>query len=425
MLKSIEQIKFMKPNGEIQDFDLNKMQMFLRRIGIAEEDIPTLLGDFYEEVDTVMHTDNVISALERVASRRISPAHTQFEKYAGVLYLEGVKSRDFGGNYPTLELLSSASNVDWDWVSNFDKEDIEELNGYIKPERDTIFNYKSAVIFHQKYCLGLKDVKHPVSGSISTIKELPQLAYMRVAMFLTANDGDIGKTKKIYDALSTHQFTLATPIMVNALTYRPQTSSCVLTTVGDSTDSILDINDKIGTMSKNIAGVATNIQHLRSRGSLIAHGVTSGPVPFIKCFEATVSAFNQGGTRPGALCIYFQWWHPDVIDLLSLKSNGGIEENRARRLKYALKVNDLFLQKVIQNEEVALISPHIATELYGLVGEEFNEAYEKYLKDPSTKKIQAREIWKKFIKERVETGNIYLFHEENVNLPSMLNQYIG
>lgn len=418
-LRTIKDIKFIKRSGEIQDFDETKMLRYLEKVGIPAQDAKTLLDDFFEEVGSTLPTSEVISALERVAKRRITPATPQFEDYSGILYLEGVKNKDYRGKYPHLNILLQAENINAKEIQEkFTVGEIDELNDYIKTSRDSKFNYKAAAIFHQKYCLLLKGLG---------IRELPQIAYMRVAMFLTKDitKDKLQNTKRIYDAISQHKFTLATPIMVNAFTTRPQTSSCVLMTVDDCTNSLLDINTKIGIMSKNIAGVACNIQNIRARGSLISNGVTSGPIPFLKVFEATVTAWNQGGTRPGALCIYFQWWHPDVIDLLSLKSNGGTDENRARRLKYAFKINNIFLRKVLNDEQVALVSPHEAPELYGLVGEEFEKAYQKYLDDPNTTKIRAREIWAKFMKERVETGNIYAFHEENVNLPTMLNEYIG
>lgn len=426
MLKTIKEIKFMKRDGRIEDFNEHKMLSFLEKIGIPEDAAKTLLGDFFEEISTTLRTSEVISALERVASRRITPASPQFEDYAGILYLEGVKNKDYRGKYPHLNILKEASNIRF--PETFTEAEIEDLNDYLKPARDLKFNYKAAAIFHSKYCLNLRDVKHPANGSISPIKELPQIAYMRVAMFLTANLPDeerLKECKRIYDNISLHRFTLATPIMVNAMTNRPQTSSCVLMTVGDHTDSILDINRKLGVMSKNIAGVAIDISQLRARGSLISNGVTSGPVPFLKLFEATVTAFNQGGTRPGALCIYYPWYHQDILDLLVLKSNGGTDENRARRLKYALKVNDIFIRKVENDEEIALVSPHEAEDLYGLYSEEFEKAYQKYLDDPNTKKIKAREVWKSFCKQRAETGNIYLFHTDNANKVSMLNEYIG
>lgn len=433
----IKEIKFIK-DGVIEDYDEARMLRFLNRLGIQKPQ--ELLDDFCEEVNGMLRTNEVISTLERVAARKITPAKDFWEYDAAALYLAAAMNKDWNGKYPSISELKKSDKIHSAMLSLFD-DYIEELDAYIKPERDRLFTYKAISLFHGKYC-------HDIN--LTGRKELPQMAYMRTAMFLSlqnqVNDSekfkqalktqdleklkeifkvDIESVKAIYDCLSNHLFTVATPIMVNALTIRPQTSSCVLLEVGDSTESLLDVNTKLGTMSAAIAGTAVNVQKLRAKGSKITNGRTSGPIPFIKVFESTVSAWNQGGTRPGALCVYFQWWHPDVLDMLSLKSNGGTEENRARKLKYAIKINDLFIRKVMNDEEVALISPNEAPELYGVYGREFEERYEKYLKDPKTQKIRAREIWSKIFKERTETGNIYLFHEENVNQVSMLNKYIG
>lgn len=423
----IKEIKFIK-DGNIEDYDEARMLRFLNRLGIQRPQ--ELLEDFCEEVNGTMRTNEVISTLERVAARKITPAKDFWEYDAASLYLAAAMNKDWNGKYPSMLELKKSEKIDQNMLSLYD-DYIEELDAYIKPERDKLFTYKAISLFHGKYC-------HDIN--LTGRKELPQMAYMRVAMFLGLEQLgnldnsstkvkefkiDIDAVKSIYDCLSLHQYTMATPTMVNALTIRPQTSSCVLLEVGDSTESLLDTNAKIGTMSAWLAGTAVNVQKLRAKGAKITNGRTSGPIPFIKVFESTVSAWNQGGTRPGALCVYFQWWHPDVIDMLSLKSNGGTEENRARKLKYALKINDYFIRKVLNDEEVALVSPNDAPDLYGVYGKEFEERYEKYLKDPKTQKIRAREIWIKMFKERTETGNIYLFHEENVNQVSMLNRYIG
>lgn len=415
MLK-IKDIKFVK-DGDIETYDADRMNRYLKRIGIPQAAIDTLIDDFYEEVNEYLRVEEVVNTLERVASRRISPAHPEWEDYAGILYLAGIFKKDWNSEYPSVREFIGCPRIDQSKL--MEMEDIfDELDKMIKPERDRLFNYKAIMTFHSKYCLDMKGGK----------KEMPQLTYMRIAMFLGWDKNDSQSLEKIrnyYEAISQHWFTLATPIMVNSLTIRPQTSSCVLLEVGDDTRSLLNVNQKIGVMSANLAGTACNIQKLRARGSKIDNGYTSGPVPFIKVFEATVSAWNQGGTRPGALCVYFQWWHRDVMDLLALKSNGGTDENRARRLKYAVKLNDFFIRSVLENKDVAILSPHEAKDLYGVYGQEFEKRYEKYLQDPKTTKISARSIWVKMFKERVETGNIYLFHEENVNSVSMLNRYIG
>lgn len=413
---TIKEIKFVK-NGEIEEYDEARMLRFLNRLDIQNPE--ELLADFCEEVNEFMRVEEVIGTLEMVASRKITPANNHWEYDAAKLFLSAKLNKDWQGKYPKIECLKESQKIDHTLLDLLGDDQLKELNDYIDPKRDSLFTHKSASIFHGKYC-------HDIN--LTGRKEMPQITYMRVAIFLTIEDikkGSLQETKELYDALSLHHYTLATPIVVNALTVRPQTSSCVLLEVGDNTESLLDVNAKVGTMSAWLAGTAVNIQKLRAKGQKITNGRTSGPIPFIKVFESTVSAWNQGGTRPGALCVYFQWWHPDVIDLLSLKSNGGTEENRARKLKFAIKLNNFFIDAVLNDEEVALISPNEAPDLYGVWGEKFEEIYRKYLNDPRFKKIRAREIWAKIFKERAETGNIYLFHEENVNEVSMLDRYIG
>lgn len=141
---------------------------------------------------------------------------------------------------------------------------------------------------------------------------------------------------------------------------------------------------------------------------------------------------NESGKKTlihnsGALAIYFSWWHLDVDGILSLKSNGGTDENRARGLMYAMKVNRIFVEAVNNNEDIYLFDPKETPDLIGVYGEEFEKAYYYYIEKTNIrkKKINARDLWEKAMKERSETGNIYLYHEENVNEVSLLKRYIG
>jgi len=300
-------------------------------------------------------------------------------------------------------------------------DEIERLNSVIVPERDLNFTYKSLSIFFDKYCLNYTKTRK---------LELPQITYMRVAIALMIEEDD--KVQRIieeYNALSTHLYTRATPINMNALTPNQQLSSCVLTTLIDDSHNILDTGKNLGIYSKYKGGTALDITSMRAKGSYIegTQGYSSGPIPFMKFFESIMKAWNQGGKRAGSLAVYFSWWHIDVFDLLSLKSNGGTEENRARGLKYALKLNQIFIDKVQSNEDIYLFDPKDTPKLIGVYGEEFNRNYNEYVAKTSIrrKKVNARELFQKFSKERSETGNIYVFHEENVNDGNMTDRYIG
>lgn len=306
-------------------------------------------------------------------------------------------------------------------VMSFEIDELVELNEAIVPERDLLFNYKGLVTFFDKYCLNYSKTKK---------LELPQISYMRVAMALMINEEDrIKKTIELYNAISKHEYTVATPIMLNALTPGQQLSSCVLNTLSDDSHNILDTGKNLGIYSKFKGGTSLDITAMRASGSYIegTQGYSSGPVRFMKFYESIMKAWNQGGKRPGALAIYFSWWHMDVTDILSLKSNGGTDENRARGLQYAIKMNQRFLDAVLANEEIYLFDPKDTPKLVGVYGEEFDKIYDEYVNKSSIrkKKVSAKELWYKIMKERSETGNVYLYHEENVNSTSMLNRYIG
>ncbi len=229
--------------------------------------------------------------------------------------------------------------------------------------------------------------------------------------------------------LSQHYFTLATPIVLNAGTQSPQLSSCVLSKMGDSAESIMDSSKDIAIYSKYKGGNAVDISSIRASGSYILgnSGYSSGPVPFLKIVESTIKAFNQGSSRPGACAVYFQWWHYNFEELIVLKSNSGTEENRARHLKYSVKINDLLIKRFLAKENVTLFDPNEVPLLMNKYGKEFEEQYVKYEQMQGVRKkvIPAKKVFEMIMKERVETGNIYLFHEENVNKVSMLNRYIN
>jgi ribonucleoside-diphosphate reductase alpha chain len=217
--------------------------------------------------------------------------------------------------------------------------------------------------------------------------------------------------------------------MLNAFTPNQQLSSCVLSTLADDTHNIVDTGKNLAIYSKFKGGTSLNITEMRAKGSYIegTQGISSGPIPFMQFYGKIMKAWNQGGKRPGALAIYFSWWHLDVTDILSLPSNGGTDENRERGLKYALKVNRIFAKAVLNNEDIYLFDPKDVPDLIGKFGKEFEKKYFEYVDKTSIrkKKINARELIEKVFKERTETGKVYLFHEENVNEATLLNRYIG
>ena len=423
-------ITIIKRDGRKQPFSAEKIRkVCLWACDGNEVFADELIRDTEIKLHKEIHIRDMFQQLIITAVNKISMLYPVWEDFAAKLELMKIYKETYyiskAEEYPhMIDILNKGVEhkiYDKQTISLYTDEELQIINDAIKPERDLLFNYKGLVTFFDKYCLNYTKTKK---------LELPQHAYMRVALSLMVQEEDrVQRVIELYDAISQHQYTVATPIILNSLTPGQQLSSCVLSTLNDDTHSILDTGKNLGIYSKFKGGNALDISAIRAKGGYIegTQGYSSGPVPFMKYFESIMKAWNQGGKRPGALAIYFNWWHLDAFDILSLKSNGGTDENRARGLQYAIKLNDYFLDAVKYNKDVVLIDPKDATSLLNTYGEEFNQTYEHYINKTNvrTKIVNARELWQKIMKERSETGNIYLFHEENINDTTMLNRYIG
>lgn len=423
-------ITIIKRDGRKEPFSPEK----LRNVALYATEHNTFMADeLIRDTEIKLHKEihikDMFQQLIITSVNKISMLQPIWEDVAAKLQLLSIYKESYNISkiyeYPHLAdiLIKGMEHKIYDRKSviKYSSDEIEQLNKSIVPERDYLFNYKGLVTFFDKNCLNYSKTKK---------LELPQHTYMRVAMALMINENDrIKRIIELYDAISKHEYTLATPIMLNALTPGQQLSSCVLNTLDDDSHSILDTGKNLGIYSKFKGGTALDISAMRAKGGYIegTQGYSSGPIPFMKFYESIMKAWNQGGKRPGALAIYFNWWHLDVMDILSLKSNGGTDENRARGLQYAVKLNQYFLDAVKNDDEVTLFDPKDCSDLLGKFGLEFNLMYENYSNKTyiRRKKVKARDLWEKIMKERSETGNIYLYHEENVNETTMLNRYIG
>jgi len=419
-----------KRSGKEQQYDAEKMKRVVlwatdKNEYLTEDLLDSVIIKLYDRIKISDVYDEVI----KTAANKISLLNPDWEYITAKLYLlklykeSGIVKE---GHYPHLnDVLDKGLHHNIykkTFVHAYTEDDIEDFNCAIDRTRDYLFTYKGIITFNDKYCLNYSKTKK---------LELPQHAYMRVAMFLHYKE-KVDRKKRVintYNNLSKHMYTAATPIMLNAGTRSAQLSSCVLNQVDDDSHSILDTVKNLGIYSKFKGGTALDVSHLRAKGSYILgnQGNSSGPIPFIKMVESAMKAFNQGGKRPGSCAIYYQWWHIDVEDMIVLKSNGGTEETRARGLKYSIKINDLFIERFINDEDISLFDPKDVPDLFDIIGREFEEKYVEYENKVSLrrKKISARDLWFSIMKERSETGNVYLFHEENVNFNNMLDRYIN
>lgn len=428
---NIDELEVIKRDGRIEKYEVFKM----RRVCLWSCDenqyyADALISSTRIKLYNKIKIEDVYNELIKSAANKISRITPQYEMIAAKLLLLkiykdvwNIKKTKYPEYSEVVKKGLTNGKYSKEVFNSFSQEEIVELGTFINQERDFLYTYKSLYTFYEKYCLNLKKTKK---------LELPQHVYLRVAisLFHKEHKNDrIELIKNFYNELSCHNFTLATPIMLNAGTKNQQLSSCVLSKMDDDSHSIMDTIHSAALYSKNKGGLSIDVSSIRSSGSYIEgnNGFSSGPVPFIKMIESTVKAFNQGSIRPGACAIYFQWWHYNFRELVVLKNNTGTEENRARNLKFSVKINDLLIKRVLGNKDVTLFDPKDVPELLEITGKEFEAKYEEYENKSGIKKIviSAREVISLIFKERTETGNVYLFHEENVNSVSMLNRYIN
>ncbi|AET34393.1 ribonucleoside-diphosphate reductase large subunit [Campylobacter phage CPX] len=416
-------INVVKRNGTVEKYSPDKMYKFLLKVCDNKELYAmNILSKSKIKLRDNIKIQDLYDEILSTTVNEISMLYPMYEKFAAKLYI--IKYRKNIGDEISLSsvlklgLLSGVYSSDF--VNSFSEDEIQELDKYIDNDRDYLFqNYKAISMFYTKYCL----------NRTKTIKlETPQITYMRVAMFICMNESNrVEKIKRIYDLISTHKFTYATPIMLNSGINKGQLSSCVLAKMGDDSHSILATNDNLAIYSKNKGGTACDVSALRATGSIIdGVGVSSGPIPFIKLLDSTISAWNQGSTRKGSCCVYYPTWHMDVQNLIMLKDNGGTESTRARNLQYAIKIDDVFVKRWYNNENYTLFDPKDTQKLLDSFGDDFEKCYLEYEQKSNIRKksINARELFDEILKYRVETGNIYIFFTDNVNKQGMLNRTV-
>ena len=242
---------------------------------------------------------------------------------------------------------------------------------------------------------------------------------MRVSLFLYL--GNIEKGLECYKFMSNKNFIHATPTLFNAGTNSPQLLSCFLLGLDDSIDSLFKVNSDCAKISKNSGGIGIDFDKIRCKNSYIrgTNGKSNGIIPFLKVYNETARAVNQGGKRNGSFAIYLQPHHPDIIDFLNLRRNNGNEDERARDLFTALWVSDLFMKRVKTNKEWSLFNPDDCLELSDSYGEEYEKLYLKYEKEKKyLKRLPAREIWNAIITSQIETGTPYILYKDHINKKS-------
>ena len=416
-----------KSNGDIAPIDLDKVHRMVEAAckdvaGVSESAVEMNSGlQFYDGITT----KEIQSILIKSAADLISLESPNYQYVAARLLLFQVRKNVFNTKwkdskiYPALKDIVvrniNTSVYDERLVTYYDDEEWDKLDSYMKHDRDFLFTYAGLRQIVDKYLVQ--------DRSNGKLYESPQYMYMLIAAVLFKEypeETRLQYVKKYYDAISQFKINIPTPIMAGIRTPLRQFASCVLVDVDDSLNSIFSSDMAIGRYVAQRAGIGINAGRIRGLGSKIRGGEVqhTGVIPFLKKFESTVRCCTQNGVRGGSATVHFPIWHQEIEDILVLKNNKGSEDNRVRKLDYSIQISKLFYERFLRNEDITLFSPHQVPGLYEAFGtDEFDELYEKYERAYSIpkEKVNAQELFMKLLKERAETGRIYIMNIDHCN----------
>ena len=372
-----------------------------------------------------MSTAEIQEVLIRSANDLISLDAPNYQYAAARLLSYGTNKQVFG----EYNAITFQQNIDRNIergvydpaiLDSYTQEEIEKLDSYIHHKRDENFTYAGLRQVVDKYLCQ--------DRSTGEIFETPQMMYMMIAATLFANypkETRMHYVRRYYDATSLFKINIPTPVMAGVRTPVRQFASCVLVDSDDTLDSIFASDMAIGRYTAQRAGIGINAGRIRGvnskiRGGEVAH---TGIVPFLKKFESTVRCCTQNGVRGGSATTHFPFWHQEIEDILVLKNNKGTEDNRVRKLDYSIQLNKTMYERLLTGGDITLFSPHDVPGLYdAYFGDPvvFQELYEKYERAYSIKKktIPAMELFSALIKERAETGRIYIMNVDHCNTHS-------
>ena len=360
-------IQVTKRNGTRETLDINKFHKVaeyacegLSGVSVSDLEIKTHI-QFYNGIKS----SDIQETLIKAAADLISEEAPNYQYVAGRLINYNLRKEVYG-QYEPINLLThyfevaTAGYYDWGIYDAYSPDEWVELNKYIDHDRDNLLTYAAMEQFRGKYL-----IRNRVTNKFY---ETPQMAFMLIAMTLFQNytQDRIKWVKELYDAISTFDISLPTPIMAGVRSPQRQFSSCVLIETDDSLDSINATSSAIVKYVSQKAGIGIGGGSIRAIGSPIRNGDAShtGVIPFWKHFQSAVKSCSQGGVRGGAATLYYPLWHYEVEDLLVLKNNKGTEDNRIRHLDYGVQFNKVMYERLLSGGNITLFSPHDCPDLY-------------------------------------------------------------
>ncbi|RSL29238.1 hypothetical protein D7Z54_32390 [Salibacterium salarium] len=415
-------------------FDQERLETFIReKLGVTDE---AFIGKIVRSISAKdeFQADSITELIVNTALENIDEVNADWtyiaaKTYLTKLYKEASRNRSYdasekyGDFYGLLKKLAGMGVYSPAILEKYSRDEIKELSEVIEPDRDLLFNYPGL------YTLATRYLADDRKGNTY---ELPQERWLVIAMTLMQDEPADKRShlvKEAYWALSNLYMTVATPTLANAGLSHGQLSSCFIDTVDDSLIEIYNSNTDIARLSKDGGGIGTYLGKVRALGSDIKGytGVSSGIIPWIKQLNNTAVSVDQLGSRKGAIAVYLDVWHADILAFLDLKLNNGDDRQRAHDIFTGVCLPDLFMETVEKRGDWYLFDPHEVRQVMGYSLEDyydetkgsgsFREKYEECVQsnELTKTKVPAIQIMARIMKSQLETGTPYMFYRDTVN----------
>jgi len=424
-----------KSDGSTELFSIEKIRKILKRASediVDDIDIDALIVQLQSEVYDGITSRDIAHSLVLVTRSFIErdPAYSTLAArllLQTIVYKDSISYSSKSGSFEQQYKSAFVANMKESIKLGFIDEkmlgfDLDKLASSLKPERDDLLKYLGVQTLCDRYF-----VRDKKSSEYERYLESPQMMWMRVAMGLSLNESNKEERAiEFYEALSSLRFINSTPTLFHAGTPYPQLSSCYLSVVDDSLESIYKRYADNAQLAKWAGGVGDSWTKVRSTGSLVSSsGIESnGVITFLKIQDSSTIAINRSGRRRGATCVYLETWHLDIEDFLELRKNTGDERRRTHDLNTANWIPDLFMKRVRDDKEWTLFSPNDVEDLHETYGSEFEKRYEEYERACDRgdirlfKRLAARELWKKMLTQLFETGHPWITFKDPSNIRS-------
>ncbi|QJC34674.1 ribonucleoside-diphosphate reductase subunit alpha [Enterobacteriaceae endosymbiont of Donacia crassipes] len=414
--------------------DMKKINVLLSRTAQNLKNISflqikkQLCLQLYNKISTVKIHNIII----KITADLISEENPDYQYMAARLAISYFRKEAYGTFTPP-KLYNHVKNMiflkkyDSLLLKKYTEKDFLIMEKFLNHNRDMNFSYAAVKQLEGKYL-----IKDRITGKIY---ESAQFLYILIAACLFSQypvNERIYYIKNFYNAISTFKISLPTPIMSGVRTLTKQFSSCILIECGDNIDSINATTSSIVKYVSQKAGIGINGGRIRALGSPIRNGEAfhTGCIPFYKHFQTAIKSCSQGGVRGGAGTLFYPLWHLEISNLLVLKNNRGVEDNRVRHLDYCVQINKILYQRLINGKKITLFSPSDVPDLYEYFfsnQKKFNNLYKKYEKNNKIRKktISAVNLFTLMMQERTSTGRIYIQNVDHCNTHSAFNPKIA